>query len=234
MTTKLKIDLSEGILEVEGSETFVTAIYNDFKAHFIGQEAVDDLYRSTRAKRPKTTKATKPKALPAKQVPPKKEPEPTPKVQTQEPVTEPEPAAKPAAKPVTKPAAEPAAKPAAEPAAKPAPPKPIYTFLEDLDLSAANNGPSLVEFMDAKLPITNEERNLVFVHYLQTVRKIKRITIDHIYTCYKAAKIRVPINIEKSLHMAANWINISKTGRLTVSAAGKRYVEKQLPKKLKN
>ena len=43
MTTKLKIDLSEGVLEVEGTEAFVTAIYNDFKAHFVGEEAVDDL-----------------------------------------------------------------------------------------------------------------------------------------------------------------------------------------------
>jgi hypothetical protein len=31
MSAKLRIDVSQGILEVEGSETFVQAIYNDFK-----------------------------------------------------------------------------------------------------------------------------------------------------------------------------------------------------------
>ncbi len=29
--TKLKLDLEQGILEVEGSESFVQSIYNDFK-----------------------------------------------------------------------------------------------------------------------------------------------------------------------------------------------------------
>ena len=31
MTTKIRIDLSQGIVEAEGSETFVQRIYNDFK-----------------------------------------------------------------------------------------------------------------------------------------------------------------------------------------------------------
>jgi hypothetical protein len=208
VATKLKIDLSEGILEVEGTEAFVTAIYNDFKAHFVGEEAVDDLFRPTKAKRTrrtKTVKSAKPKApaLPAKSASSTDGPAPAP---------------------------------AAQPESKPevSPPKPEYTFLEDLDLSANKDQPSLVEFMDAKIPFTNEERNLVFVYYLHNIRKIKPVTMDHIFTCYKAAKLRVPVNLEKSLHMAANWINITKTGRLTASAAGTRYVEKQLPKKVKN
>ena len=209
MTTKLKIDLSEGVLEVEGTEAFVTAIYNDFKAHFVGEEAVDDLFRPTKIRRSRTSKPAKlakpkPKTAPVKDVPPVEVPAPEP----EEPAPKPEPPA--------------------------APPKPIYEFLENLDLSANKDQPALVEFMDAKFPITNEERNLVFVHYLQHIRKIKPVTIDHVYTCYRVAKIRVPVNIETSLHMAANWINISKTGNLTVSAAGKRYVENQLPKKKKN
>ena len=42
MTTKLKIDLVQGILEVEGSETFVKAIYRDFKVQFLGEDAVEE------------------------------------------------------------------------------------------------------------------------------------------------------------------------------------------------
>ncbi len=217
MTTRLKIYLSEGVLEVEGSESFVKAIYNDFKAHFVGEDAVEDLFKPIKRKRSKTTKPSAPKA--------KVSPPAEPALQVKPPAVPPQETV------IVEPEPEP---PPPKPATKPPAPKPSYTFLEDLNLSADKERPSLVEFMDAKFPITNEERNLVFVHYLQNILKIKPITIDHIYTCYKAAKIRVPINIEKSLHMAANWISISKTGRLTVKAAGKRYLEQQLPKKIKN
>ena len=54
MTTKLKIDLSGGILEVEGSEAFVRAIYKDFKLHFIGEEAAGDLQKPKRSRRSRT------------------------------------------------------------------------------------------------------------------------------------------------------------------------------------
>ena len=57
MSTKLKIDLTQGLLEVEGSESFVKIIYNDFKTHFAGIEAVDnDL------KPPRRTRRSKPVA----------------------------------------------------------------------------------------------------------------------------------------------------------------------------
>ena len=55
MTTRLKIDLSQGILEVEGSETFVKAIYNDFKAHFVKSDVTaEELPLTTKSKRAKT------------------------------------------------------------------------------------------------------------------------------------------------------------------------------------
>lgn len=208
MTTKLKIDLSLGLLEVEGSESFVKAIYNDFKAHFVGEETVGDLFRPVKQRRTRTTKATAKisKSEPVDSAPGQVTPA---KVSPVEPVVESH------KQTVDK-------------------PKPSYKFLETLDLAASEDRPSLVQYMDAKFPVTNEERNLVFLHYLQHMRRIKPITVDHIYTCYRVSKIRVPLSIEKSLHMAANWINISKTGRLSVKAVGRRYVEKQLPKRSKN
>ena len=125
---------------------------------------------------------------------------------------------------------------ASKPEGSASPYKQDYTLLKELDLSAGENRVSLVEFMDQKFPITNEERNLVFLYYLQYKLKIKPLTADHIYTCYKAAKIRVPLNLENNLQVTGTqrrWIKITKTGRLSVSPSGKLYVEKQLPKKLK-
>lgn len=219
MTTRLRIDLSQGILEVEGSETFVKAIYSDFKANFLDSEVeAEEPLRKAKSKRSKT---------PAKA--------PATAKSSPEVISLPAPEAAPTAE-VAAPSPEPAApQPAPEPSL-PAPILPTYTYIEDLKLGAASGRPSLVEFMDTKLPITNEERNLVFLYYLQHILKVKPITLDHVYTCYRQAKIRAPLNIENSLRMTANqrgWIKANQNGALAVTSEGKLYVEKNLPKKAK-
>jgi len=205
----LKIDLTQGILEVEGSESFVKIIYNDFKTHFAGIEAVEeDLKppRRTRRRRPKAKEVEQPPAVPASIL----------EFVTEEDSAQFEP------EPVSQ---------------KLSPPMPVYTQVEGLDLGPADGRPSLVEFMDAKFPLTNEERNIVFLYYLQHNLKLKSITADHIYTCYRQAKIRVPLNLDNSLRITAdqhNWIKTTKTGKMSLTAVGKQYVEKQLPKKVKH
>ena len=219
MTTKLKIDLTGGVLEVEGSEAFVKAIYNDFKAHFIGDDAVsEELIKPKRGRRKATVKVKKAAAGP----PQPAEPTPEPEAEVVE---------------TTPPAAEPPEPVEAAPLPKEPPLKPGYTFLSDLELIAADGRPSLVEYMDAKFPITNEERNLVFLYYLENMVSVKTITIDHIYTCYRAAKIRAPLDLNGSLQSTIkqrHWIKMTKAGKLSVTSAGKTYVENQLPKKVKN
>lgn len=203
MSTKLKIDLTQGILEVEGSEVFVKSIYRDFKLQFLGEEAVEEEEKPTRRRRgrkPKPRAKVTPKPKSAEEAAP-----------------------------------EPVAPAKAE--LKPPPPAPSYDYLRDLDLTASPDHLSLVEFMDSKFPITNEERNLVFLYYLQYVIKRKPNSPDHIYTCYRKANIRVPINLENSLHMTADhhgWIRVAKNGNLTVTAVGKRYAENELPKRVKS
>ncbi|MEW5959406.1 MAG: hypothetical protein AB1801_16915 [Chloroflexota bacterium] len=203
MTAKLKVDLTQGILEVEGSEVFVKAIYQDFKLQFLGDEVAGAEERPA-ARRRRRQKAR----LVIETVP--------------EPVVQPVPAPEPAELP---------------PKVKAVPPPPPYNFLKELDLTATADHPALVEFMDSKLPITNEERNLVFLYYLQHVINQPSITPDHVYTCYRKANIRAPLNLENSLHTTAEhhgWIKIAKNGHLTVTADGKRYAEKDLPKRVKS
>lgn len=211
MATKLKIDLSQGVLEVEGSETFVKAIYSDFKAHFTGEESSEDLFRRKQSRTPKSTRTqtrskstTRAKSTRA----PAKSTSDTSQTDDAE-TSAPE---------------------------KPRSKRPPYKYLDDLDLTSTNGRPSLAEYMDTKLPITNEERNLVFLYYLQFMLKLGQITIDHIYTCYKAVKIRAPLSMENSLESTAKqrrWIKANKNGTFKVTPAGKLYVEKQLPKKIK-
>lgn len=232
MTTRLKIDLSQGLLEVEGTETFVKAIYNDFKAHFVesnGQAAEAESPLLGRPKRMKVTRPPKTRAetltLPVISPSPEESSPPAP-IEAGEAVPVP-------SEPVPVPSPPDFAP---EPKA-PAPSLPTYTYMQDLKLGHASDRPSLVEFMDAKLPITNEERNLVFLYYLQHILKIKPITLDHVYTCYREAKIRAPLNIENSLRMTAEhrgWIKANQNGSMTVTPDGKQYLEKHLPKKVKN
>ncbi len=61
-TSKLKIDLSQGIIEVEGTEEFVLGIYNEFKEK-IGTEVVVDNRGSNQ---PDVTKKTTKKSASAK------------------------------------------------------------------------------------------------------------------------------------------------------------------------
>jgi hypothetical protein len=213
MTTKLKIDVSQGILEVEGSEAFVRAIYRDFKVQFLGEEAAGEEVQPTRRRRTRQNRQVKTVAKPS--------PQPHQAAEIAK-ISEP-----------TGARIEPEPTPDSE---KPLP-TPSYTFLKDLDLVATEDHPSLVEFMDSKFPITNEERNLVFIYYLQYMVKQKPITVDHIYTCYRKANIRAPLDLQHSLKMTAKdrkWIRIAKNGNITTLAAGKQYLEKQLPKKMKS
>ncbi|MEM7348336.1 MAG: hypothetical protein AAF485_29250, partial [Chloroflexota bacterium] len=189
----------QGVLEVEGSETFVKTIYTDFKTHFVGIELDETALLPPRRRR-------------------KSKPAPAATEETTPPVSEAAPNAT-TSKSKSKPKSSP------------------YTYLKDLNLRATENHASLVEFMDSKFPLTNEERNIVFLYYLQNTLKLKPITADHIYTCYRAAKLRVPLSLDNSLQITLNgkgWIRMTKTGNITLTAAGKKYVEKQLPKKVKS
>jgi hypothetical protein len=220
MTTKLKIDISQGLLEVEGSEAFVRSIYVDFKTHFAGIEG-EEKVKAIRRGRKAATKAT---PAPPKVTEAEAPPIPEPAVVLPE---------APPPEPVVVAPVE-----GAPPALLPQPPRPEataspYTYLKELELGPQPDHPSLVDFMDSKFPITNEERNIVFLYYLQHMLNIKPVTVDHIYTCYRVAKIRAPLNIEKALNQH-DWIKIAKNGQLTLSSTGKGYVEKQLPKRHKN
>ncbi len=210
MTTKLKIDLSQGLLEVEGSEAFVRTIYSDFKTHFAGiedeEEGTTASKRTRRSRKSKTTtnKTSKTTASAKKSTATTEKVAPTTATEKEE----------------------------APP--KPTPPKPpTYTYIDGLTLEATDSHPSLVEFMDTKFPITNEERNIVFIYFLRQMLKLDQVTPDHIYTCYRAVKFRAPLNIENTL-TRRDWIEVDGDNNLKLTEAGKKYVENQLPKKVKN
>jgi hypothetical protein len=220
MTTKLKIDLTQGVLEVEGSETFVKTIYTDFKNHFINENHVSTTETPSEESpsNPEPRRSKAPRASRTKS----------------QPVVE-EMVALPTAPETTAPLVE-TMPPPATAEAKSAKRKSLsatlpHNLVPNLNLQAEKGRPALTEFTDLKFPITHEERILVFVYYLQEILKLDTITIDHITICYLEMKIRIPPNLQNSLEQTATghgWIDLNN-GNLEITTAGRDYVEKRLP-----
>jgi hypothetical protein len=179
--TKLHINLSIGTLEVEGEETFVTAVYNDFKAGLLSAAAnAKPEEKNTPVERPKVTNEA------------------------------------PANKPRTKRT------------------KASHSLIKDLDLSTKANPTSLKDFHITKQPASAMECNAVFVYYLQQIAQVPTITLDHVFTCYKEAGVRVPTALKQSLADTASrrgWIDTSSFDDIKIAVRGENFVEHDLPKK---
>lgn len=66
-----------------------------------------------------------------------------------------------------------------------------------------NNGTALKEFIMNKKPISNIERSLLFVYYLNQ-QGIKSITPNHISACYRICELDEPGNLTQNLRDACS------------------------------
>lgn len=187
MNTKLRIDVSSGLLEVEGSEDFVKSIYEDFK---------DNLKTS-----------------------------PAPNPDSGHEVEQEEPAVKRKVK-TKKPSA--ANSTPGKVKAKKAP-----GFVKDLDLSGGPDEPSLKEFFARYDHKTNYERNLIFIYYLKQVINVDKVTLDHIFTCYRNVSQKIPKALEQSMRDTAKdrgWVDIDDLDDIGVPVAGINHLEHDMKK----
>ena len=176
MNTKLKINLAEGLLEVEGNETFVKSIYEDFK-----------------------DKLTQNSTSPVKQ---KK-------------VASPE-------KPAT---SAPKKRNSSSSASKKRKSK-SPNIVSSLDLMPSGQD-SLDDFIRGLKVKSNLERNAAFLYYLIHEIKVSDVGLDHIYTCYRHLKTKVPAAFYQSIVDTGNkgWIDTKNTDNLTLTGVGLNYVE---------
>ncbi len=73
---------------------------------------------------------------------------------------------------------------------------------------------SLVDFIKEFKIKNDNERNLLFTHYLSEVLKIKSVTLDHLYTCYDEVNHKIPENMAKSLgntKTRTGWLKTSNS-----------------------
>ena len=106
-----------------------------------------------------------------------------------------------------------------------------YEIVKDLILNAEGDKPSLKEFYSKKGPKSNYEHNVVFCYYLLKIREIKQIGINHVYTCYKEVKQRIPVlGVSLSETSKKGWLNTSDMTDIKITPRGENYVEHDLPK----
>jgi hypothetical protein len=106
----------------------------------------------------------------------------------------------------------------------------------DLDLHPKGKS-SLVDFIHEKKPTTQNEKNVVFVYYLQREAGLSSVNVDQVYTCYKEAKERVPSNLRNSLAVTSSrkgWINSDDMEDLSITPRGENVVDHDLPRQDKS
>lgn len=108
-----------------------------------------------------------------------------------------------------------------------------HNLVPDLDLSGTDDMPSLKDFYNEKKPASFQEMNAVFLYYLKKIRNIESVGIDHIYTCYKYVKAKVPGRLYQSIvdtRKRQGWIITENMDDLRIGTVGENFVEKELPK----
>jgi hypothetical protein len=186
MTTKLKLDFNQGLLEVEGSETFVKKVFDDFKDRLSKSEPIAPSFQSGK-QIPKA--ATKPKQKGTNN-----------KVNTKAKKNK----------------------------------NAGVNVVNDLELAASGDIPSLKDFYAKFIIKTDIERNLLFIYYLEQVRKMSGgISVDVIFTCYRNLTIKIPADLKQSLRNASHtrsWIDTSDSTNIKTTTVGSNYVEHDLLK----
>ena len=186
-TTKLRIDLDQGIIEVEGEDSFVKAVYEDFKERLLSDIPIEQKPR-TGTKANGKTKSTPKAKLNTGNASKKKK----------------------------------SSKGSAS-----------GSIAKDLDLSGGGKVQRLKDFFGQYKVSSNFERNLIFVYYLQHKLKIKGITLDHIFTCYRDVGVKVPAALQQSLWDTTNrkgWLDTSSSENIRVTVPGMNFIEHDMTK----
>lgn len=112
-----------------------------------------------------------------------------------------------------------------------------HNLVTDLDLSGTDIISSLKDFYIKKKPTSAQERNAVFIYYLKKMLKIENVSIDHVYTCYKAVSAKVPGRLYQNIidtRKRKGWIITENINDLSIGTLGENFVEQDLPKPQKS
>lgn len=110
------------------------------------------------------------------------------------------------------------------------------SIVKDLDLRPKGKK-ALGDFAAEKNPTSQYEQCAVSVYYLRQELGIPAISTNHVYTCFKHMKWRIPSNLPNRLRYAASqygWFDTSNAQDIKITTIGENLIEHDLPKKNKN
>jgi len=107
------------------------------------------------------------------------------------------------------------------------------SLVKDLNLKPKNKT-AFVDFAQQKAPRSDSEKCTVVVYYLQHEAHIAGVGVDHLYTCFKAMRWRIPTDLNHTVCQTAHqkgWLDTSDTKNITVTTLGENCVEHDLARK---
>jgi hypothetical protein len=108
------------------------------------------------------------------------------------------------------------------------------SIVKDLNLAGSKTVPRLKDFYNIYRPKTNFDRNLVFIYYLEHKKNISKISIDHIFTCYRnIPSLKAPNALKQSLYDTSfkkGWIDTKVLEDMKITTQGLNYIEHDMPK----
>jgi len=110
----------------------------------------------------------------------------------------------------------------------------IYSVVKELNLNPKGKK-SFSEFSEGKKPRSIKEKCALCIYYLVNILKSKQNGINHVYTCFKNKKWRIPKDLRNMLHQTASegWLDTSSQDDIKITPIGENLIEHDLPKKKK-
>jgi hypothetical protein len=105
------------------------------------------------------------------------------------------------------------------------------SLVRDLNLNPKGKD-SFDRFATQKKPSSNQHKCVVAVYYLTHELGIASITPDHVYTCFKQMKWRVPSNLSNTMAYVASvhgWLDTRNMADIKMTTIGENLVEHDLP-----
>lgn len=110
--------------------------------------------------------------------------------------------------------------------------KSSLSIVKSLNLSPKGKK-SCKEFVEEKQPKSDQEKCVVSVYHMQHNLELENIDVNHIFTCYKICKWRVPADLDNTLKVIASqkgWLDTSNGNDIKTTTHGENLVEHDLPK----
>ena len=106
------------------------------------------------------------------------------------------------------------------------------SMVRDLNLKPKGKK-SLDDFVDGKKPTSIYEKCTVVAYYLKHELGLPAVSANHVFTCFKHMKWRVPADLLNSLAYTASqfgWLDTRDRENISVSTMGENLIEHDLPR----